>query len=487
MNLFVHVIFQTTILGAPALQTGSPSWSGSDKDVAHRSALRSSSIAVLDSAGEAALTLAGEAALTATGEKSPLPVASDTRSAELASEAESPPESPKRHARDTTEKAEVIRKQQVAAPHKLARSVRTPLTLTQLLDAGGKSALSNFSRLVRAGSHALAKMDSWTLLLPIFFCFIPAFFILAAMTAPMWNRRARQASPLAAAAMLDQKQSDSDGYRSDANWQRPKPSHFSGDAWDMDWRASQAQERPILPSEPVESVNPDRSGPRFMMQGAMALFGDFGHGAAQRPVAIPNSQSQGESDLLCPQMLIQEPTGAQFMLDGFLAPYEQKSFVEVRRNNSNARETEVLHCHLSEEPSDGGIILEWPVGRLPICFMGTSTAVSRKGLPPPRDRFVTLVPCSTGPFRASMPPFAIVKAVTGGFEVRRYGTNKVLLRIITGGFNVDYANIVDPGGRLMASMSLRGQSVKNRRVITMAQGVDAVLVVCAVIASTKLA
>jgi len=472
MNLFVHVIFQTTFLGVSALQAASPHSTGSGTNAVHRSPVRGSSVAVLDSAGEAALTVVGEA--------SPLPLSSASRSAELEPAVESHPDLSQRHALDATEKADVLHKRQAAAPHKSAPNVRTPLTLTQLLDAGGKSALSNLARLARVGSDALAKAEPHRVLLPLLFCFLPAALILLAMTAPLWSRRAREHSPLAAAALLDsQKQPVS-------YVQQPK--QFSGDPSDMAWRARVTQERPTVPIQSAEErmqAEPDMFS-SSMMQGAMALFGDFGRQGATQ-AAMPISPSQGESDTLCPQMVIQDPTGAQFMLDGLFAPYEQKGFAEVHRNNSDMRETEVLNVYLGEGKADGGIIVEWPVGRTPVCFMGTSTAVNRQGLPPPRDRFVTIVPCFHQPFRANMPPFAIVQAFNGGYVVKRCGTDKVLLRVITGGHNIDYANIVDTGGRLIASMSLRGQSMKNRRVISMAQGVDAVLVVCAVIASTKLA
>mmetsp|Transcript_16748 Transcript_16748/g.30926 ORF Transcript_16748/g.30926 Transcript_16748/m.30926 type:complete len:489 (+) Transcript_16748:64-1530(+) len=487
MNPFVHVIFQSICLGISALHTLPTTSTGSA-----RFAERSSSAVVLNPAGEAALALtgkdspmsysrssghvelsesgergssavvldsAGEAALVVAG-KAPLPASSNaSRHAELPAAIE------RHHGTVDGEK-----------------DVRALLTLTQLLDTGKKSSLRTLGWLA-AGSSSLITGSG---LLVLLCCFLPAVIILLAMTYPYW-KEVREGSPVAEAALLARQRTSSAEAWSGLAWLRPSERAYH--------KAVQAGEG----TKPVDHY----SGEASWFDAPGRLFGSFvASFRSLEPAYSSPIYSQWESDILCPEMVVQDARGTQLMLEGFFAPYPQTEVAELFSLSNYVPGAHLLRLHVSEHGADPGIALE--SDKIPVCFLGTSHAPNTPGKHA-LERYVSVVP-SMPRFHRSTPPFAIVQARSErgrNFEMKKYDTGQVLLNIFcTYPENLgirsrddpnrgicDTANMTDPSGRLVASMTQRtkNKSVnKNKSVISIAQGADAVLVVCALIAAFKL-
>lgn len=207
---------------------------------------------------------------------------------------------------------------------------------------------------------------------------------------------------------------------------------------------------------------------------------------------------------MMPAMLVHEPEGAQFFIDGLLTPDEQNGFGEVWRAAADRDRRQVFKIIFCEgqkghQSDQKGITVELP-GNMPAAFLNTSCAAH----PPSgahsyfsNSRHITMFDIlSTGHLDLSS-PYAIMEREVGGITVRRM-SGEVICIVASGGYNTDFGNVMDEGGRLIATLSNRGHSLsglgmvrgswtENRRVLQIAQGIDVMMIVCAVISATKLA
>lgn len=503
MKLFICLIFQSVFLSISALHLQNVL---ATPTISVRSADRNSSALVLDPAGEAApeavageesllpssrsggnaklsgsavhgssavvLDSGGEAALAVTGASLLPEVPSFSDSDELVSANES-------HHGAVAGVAGTV-----GDLHKLNTSVRTPLTILQLLDSSAQSTLRTLSWLARARSSSSISGVGLVVLLC---CLLPAVILLLAITAPLWNKRA---SPSAEAAFLSEKErQEPRRYDQRSEWTRDgRREDPSGKAWADFLLEKGRQDRDSLyrytgQQDARMAKKPEEHGSRWSSFSSM-FGGD-----------VPPDQAQGyvESDIICPELVVHSPRGAQFMLNGLFLPYSQGDSHELLRVNAYTGETPLLRIYSGENNSHhNGIVIELHHPGYAICLLDTTNAVNEKGKPPPEDRHVKIHSCIPE-FRASNDPIAIVRKTAGSiFDVKKfdkkYGTSKVILRVVISSPSWGIAaSVTDPSGILIASMTTAGQHVgQNRVLITMAQGSDAVMVVSALISACKL-
>jgi len=136
----------------------------------------------------------------------------------------------------------------------------------------------------------------------------------------------------------------------------------------------------------------------------------------------------------------------------------------------------------SEAGTDQGLLIE-TVSQFPVAFIDTSNAVGQKG---PGRRCVKI--CRASPtWDPRAPAYAVVESdgKVGRFVMRRNGRVMVWINVDMFG---KVANIVDDGGRLLATTELRHATASSRMstIVHIQRGVDAGLVLCSVIATCKL-
>jgi len=214
------------------------------------------------------------------------------------------------------------------------------------------------------------------------------------------------------------------------------------------------------------------------------------------------TRSSGQTHLM-PEMLVREPGGAQFVIDGFIDTKEQQgSHLEVWRISADLGDRMVMKFGFGEGTShQKGITGELP-DSTPVALINTNFAFSapkgnQKGACS-SNRHVTIFDTVSGLDLST--PFAKVERESNGTHstVRRL-SGEVIMIIQSGGYNTDFGNIVDHNQKLIATLSNRGHGMTglgrlaeggvrndNRRVVQVAEGVDAMLVVCAIISATKL-
>lgn len=212
---------------------------------------------------------------------------------------------------------------------------------------------------------------------------------------------------------------------------------------------------------------------------------------------------------LMPEMLVREPGGAQFVIDGLIDTKEQQgSHLEVWSIRADLGNRMVMKFGFGEETShQKGITAELP-DSTPVALINTNFAFSapkggkQKGAFS-SSRHVTIFDTVSGLDLST--PFAKVERESNGTHstVRR-ASGEVICIIQSGGYNTDFGNIVDSNQKLIATLSNRGHGMTglgsdcrrgwtaetartdNRRVVQIAEGVDAMLVVCAIISAAKL-
>lgn len=218
----------------------------------------------------------------------------------------------------------------------------------------------------------------------------------------------------------------------------------------------------------------------------------------------PKAPSDKAPLYMMPAMLVHEPEGAQFFIDGPLTPDEQNGFGEVWRaaaDRDRRQVFKIIFCEgqKGQQSDQKGVTVELP-GNMPAAFLNTSCAAH----PPSgahsyfsNSRHITMFDIlSTGHLDLSS-PYAIMERDVGGITVRRM-SGEVICIVASGGYNTDFGNVVDEQGRLIATLSNHGHSLtglgmvhgawtENRRVVQIAQGIDVMMIVCAVISATKLA
>jgi hypothetical protein len=204
--------------------------------------------------------------------------------------------------------------------------------------------------------------------------------------------------------------------------------------------------------------------------------------------------STGPADMyLMPELCVQEPEGQQFFIDGPLVPTAQAGYVFVSCISENYRDAKVMKMTLCEgahyDPQDG-IIMEVPwVRQDPIGFISTGDAIQRRiprGKNTVTQRRCTIFASSIG----DRSVYATADREARGVTLRDT-SGVVICCVMSGGHNTDFGNIVDNQGRLIATLSSDPYGKKgwpaDRRALLVAQGVDAAMIISAVVSAVKLA
>lgn len=267
-----------------------------------------------------------------------------------------------------------------------------------------------------------------------------------------------------------------------------------------------------VPSQPRQpSTEPALKGQFIgsMVGGAQSFLTSFQNASTSsepsRPPFIANIPSRR---ILIPEMIVQEGEGAQFFIDGDLAPKDQNGYLEVWRISSNHQQRMVMKLifcegYDSSNPEirhQNGITLELPgLSNMPAAFLSTQFAQVAAGHSTQhaisQKRHITIFDTFTGSLDFKN-PICWAEREERGTTVRNMA-GEVLCSVSGGGYNTDFGNIVDGDGRLIATVSNRGHGLgglglvsgawqKDRRVVNMCQGCDSVLIVCAIVSATKL-
>jgi hypothetical protein len=191
------------------------------------------------------------------------------------------------------------------------------------------------------------------------------------------------------------------------------------------------------------------------------------------------------SEHIVPQMVVREPGGAQFLLEGYLVPQRQQGFMEVLRKTADLSKEKVMRIGLSEQGQQDGISIELAaLGNQAAAFLDTTKASG--GAKNPQ---ISIYECLGGPINRSS-PFAVAKMESRGCTMRRPtfdGSLGPIISIMTiGGYNADYGNITDEQGKLMGTMSNRHRLGETTRIINVAEGVDVVLLIAVILCAVKL-
>jgi hypothetical protein len=194
------------------------------------------------------------------------------------------------------------------------------------------------------------------------------------------------------------------------------------------------------------------------------------------------------SQSICSIMQVREAEGIQLIIEGPLIPNRQQGFIKVKRALSDPRQELVMRVALSEQGRHDGVSIELPQlttgpGSMPVAFLDT-TECSTRGR-------VLIHQCPQGKFdRENL--FAVAQMdQSGKCSIRRPGPSEsaplgeLLYFVLASGYNTDSANITDGQGRLLATVTSRGQR-ENTRKLQISQHVDSVMMVAALISNVKL-
>jgi len=266
-----------------------------------------------------------------------------------------------------------------------------------------------------------------------------------------------------------------------------------------------AAAKPVLPGAGASSapVLPAGKSSQSALAGLLSQMSAMGASPTGAPANNMHSVGPGPKYLV-PEMVVQEPTGAQFFMDGLLTSKEQNCMAEVWRITGDADNAHVMHITFCEgitgrEGHHNGIVLELPrMTNMPISFINTqfATVQPQQGHHAlSRNRHCTIFDTfSSGMDFKS--PFGTVEIEQRGATLRRVNGDIECI-VTSGGYNTDFGNIVDEQGRLLATLSNRGHALtglgmvrgpwtENRRTIQVAEGVDVSLVIVALICAAKL-
>jgi len=252
----------------------------------------------------------------------------------------------------------------------------------------------------------------------------------------------------------------------------------------------------VAPQPPPRSPLSRQSGPSRLAKPVPPEDSDSsGHGPAplRSDISTNSAGTTGTwSGPLCPGLVVRQPGGVTLSMVGLCAPYEQNEIIDFKR--ADGTRDVVARAVLSEITKGGGIVLESAL-RLPIAFLNTEHAVGPRDGEPPRDRYITVSQSSLhlpSTSDASTPPLYCTLRADGageGFIMWRgagVGQTMVLAVRVHGDGRI--ANIVDGDGKLLAATEARGQEpgARQLRLLHIASGVDAGLIMLAVIAAQKL-
>lgn len=237
-----------------------------------------------------------------------------------------------------------------------------------------------------------------------------------------------------------------------------------------------------VPPEDSDSTNGSNSG-----------HAGHGPGHVQSDISSNSAGTAGSfAGPLCPGLVVRQPGGVTISMLGLCGPYEQNEIIDFKR--ADGTRDVVARAVLSETNKGGGIVLESAL-RLPIAFLNTEHAVGPRNGEPPRDRYITVSQSSLHPpatSEASTPPlYCTLRADGAGEGVimwRGAGVGETMVLAVRVHGDGRIANIVDGDGKLLAATEARGQEpgARQLRLLHIASGVDAGLIMLAVIAAQKL-
>lgn len=237
-------------------------------------------------------------------------------------------------------------------------------------------------------------------------------------------------------------------------------------------------------------THPDHRNP--LLLGAVG-FSPRGHHAQHR-------------DFFVPEMVTEEPQGAQLFIDGELLKSEQNGYIEVWRAEADRDYRQVMRLTASEGDNgphghQNGLVMEiMNLSKIPMAFISTQFAQDRpahiKKNAHSQKRHITIFDTFMGE-KYFHKPFCTAEREARGVTLRRISDNQVLCIVSSGGYNTDFGNVTDPEGRLIATSSNRGHGLfglgmthgtwtQGRRVVQVAKGNDVALIVCALVCAAKL-
>lgn len=261
-------------------------------------------------------------------------------------------------------------------------------------------------------------------------------------------------------------------------------------------RAASGSDDGDSPKVPWQSLStPDRSSALTSTSPAKSLVGSLnepsppGSSGKLPPAVSGASDSADESDVLFPQMLVEDPEGCKLLVDGQVSNFRQDCTLEVRLGDPSG--AVILNLCVAESEKDSGIFCETIV-KQPLCFIETGGAVSTPGAPrpPPEERKVVIRSTLVGDV-----PWAVVRPAGsaggrgGHFVVRRAGRRGQEGHEIMSVFANPACSVVNATSSqnvLLGSMHTARLEGGARRELSVGCGADALLVLTAMLAALKL-
>lgn len=177
--------------------------------------------------------------------------------------------------------------------------------------------------------------------------------------------------------------------------------------------------------------------------------------------------------IFCPELIVKDPEGKTLKIDGAILPHQQDAVLEV-----TAEKGLFARVCMFESGQDSGILVE-SAQSIPLAFMQTGNAVCPEGsAPPAANRHVSI--SGTGG-NDSVDNFVVAQQEGRTFVMRRGLSSGFFLYSIMSA--QDGGKVIDSRGRLVASIRRFDRSGLN---VWVADGVDAGMMLCAVIADAKL-
>jgi len=231
-------------------------------------------------------------------------------------------------------------------------------------------------------------------------------------------------------------------------------------------------------------------------RGLQRLVPSESHAPEEGVAPVPiDTEGRAADDILSSIFIVGDREGQSLQLRGEFSPWDQDGEGMVQK--LDLQHTPIASLKMCERGGSGKGILISPMHRLannpPVGFIDTTHAVTARGMPAPRPRYVILQAVSDG---WKHRPVAIIhrdERVEGRYLVRKYANEKqesryeswpVLLIILDFADGKDL-RIQDAHLRLLATVE-RSRVEPSARTLHIAHGVDASLIFSAVVAVAKL-
>lgn len=233
-------------------------------------------------------------------------------------------------------------------------------------------------------------------------------------------------------------------------------------------------------------------GRRHVVPAPWKVIRDFLANVQQPPSHPPSPGSQGS--ILSPKFVTRRKGGITILMRGAVEPFQQNDVADVLQVSNG----ELFARVVLAEQSGGGIILETSI-RFPVAYLQTCEAVAAPGGERPKSRRVVVYATGSSPTLITpldgQPPFCTVTperagegfVVWRGGNVEMPGAALLFVNTVPHGAVV---NVLDAYGRLLGAMEQRESGnlggLRPERLIHVENGVDAGLVLTAILATLKM-